>query len=118
MRLHEPILNRDELNEYRASVDSQRDLALAPTIMRELRASHAWRLDPAVYREVETPVLMLVGGDSPPAVAQATDFAHAALTRSSVAVLHGHGHIAMWTEPQLGADRIIELLSSEVPGRG
>lgn len=41
-------------------------LANAPTLPRELRTEMGYLFDPTRFRNVQTPTLLLVGGDSPP----------------------------------------------------
>ena len=71
------------------------------TLPRELRAELAHRFDEWPLGEVDLPVLLLVGSESPAWAARSVE-AHAnAIARSETRVLEGHGHGANLTAPEL-----------------
>jgi pimeloyl-ACP methyl ester carboxylesterase len=76
-------------------------VSAAHTIPREMRASEQYRFDPARFRTLSAPVLLLLGGDSPPFFRAAIDLVHAALPSSRVRVLPGQQHVAINTAPEL-----------------
>jgi pimeloyl-ACP methyl ester carboxylesterase len=99
---------------HRASPDFTRDLALAHTVPREVRAlKDAWPPDTDAYATIDAPTLFLLGSETPAGDLHATDFLHAALPNSRIAVLHGHGHMAMWTDPDLIARLLVDFLLNE-----
>jgi pimeloyl-ACP methyl ester carboxylesterase len=72
----------------------------AHTIPRELRAQSSYEPDPGAVRTIRAPVLLLLGGTSPPPIAAATERLRTAIPDSRVAVLPGQGHVAMDTAPE------------------
>lgn len=103
-----------EIEQMRSSPAWPERVATVHTIPRELRAEEAYQFDPERFRALETPVLLLLGGDSPQFVIDATETVAAALPHSRIAVLPGQQHIAMYTAPSLFVDEVVEFL--EEPG--
>jgi pimeloyl-ACP methyl ester carboxylesterase len=98
------------LPAWRARLDA------AHTLPRELRAQRAYEPDPEALRAIRAPVLLVLGGASPPPIVAATERLCAALPDARIAVLPNQGHIAMDTAPEAFARA---LTSSEPPsGRG
>jgi pimeloyl-ACP methyl ester carboxylesterase len=94
-------LSEDEVRAMRAHPSWAGRLAAAHTIPRELRAAEQFHFVPERFAGCETPVGMLVGGDSPTFLKEATARLHAALPTSRVVVLAGQKHAAMNTAPSL-----------------
>jgi pimeloyl-ACP methyl ester carboxylesterase len=110
VRLPDEQLNfLQTLPSWRARLDA------AHTIPRELRAQRSYEPDPQALRAIRAPVLLLLGGTSPPLVAAATERLRAALPDGRVAVLPDQGHVAMDTAPQ---EFVRALLSREPPSIG
>lgn len=111
LRFHQEVADPtpEDMDRYRTSPDFDRDLALIATITRECRAEEQWAYSPDAYRSL-TPTLLLVGSESPRRAHQAIALARAALPNSRTTVLHGHGHVAMWTEPELLARLLVKFL--------
>jgi pimeloyl-ACP methyl ester carboxylesterase len=111
LRFHQEVADPtpEDMDRYRTSPDFDRDLALIGTITRECRAEEEWAYSPDAYRS-QTPTLLLVGSESPRRAHQAIALAQAALPNSRTTVLQGHGHVAMWTEPELVARLLVEFL--------
>jgi pimeloyl-ACP methyl ester carboxylesterase len=85
-------------------------LGNARTAPREMRADEAYVFDAARFRNLRTPTLLLVGGDSPiRELSNARDVA-AALARARVRVLPGQQHIAMHTAPESFVDEVARFL--------
>ncbi len=99
-----------EIELLRASPAFPAMLDAAHTIPRELRAEEAYRLESARFRHLRRPILLLAGGDSPPASRAVLEAWHAALPDSQVAVLPGQQHIAHYTAPELLARQIVSFL--------
>jgi pimeloyl-ACP methyl ester carboxylesterase len=108
-------LTPEQMEDYRASSDFTRDMALAHTVPREVRAEEEWRLDLDAYRAIDTPTLLLLGSESSATAHRATEVARAALPNSRVTILDGHGHVAMWTEPELVARLLVDFFLNEDP---
>jgi pimeloyl-ACP methyl ester carboxylesterase len=92
-------------------------VAAAHTIPRELRATGQFGHDPDWFAGVEAPTLLLLGGDSPPWAAEATEQIRTALTDARVELLPGQQHLAMDTAPELFTDRVLEFLPHRNGGR-
>ena len=85
-------------------------VAAAHTIPREMRATTSYRFDPARFRALNTPTLLLLGGDSPPFFKAAIDVVHAALPASRVVVMPGQQHVAINTAPALFVREVLAFL--------
>jgi pimeloyl-ACP methyl ester carboxylesterase len=72
-----------------------------PTLPRELRAELAHRFDPAVFADLETPTLLLVGSESPDWAVRSVDAHAEAIPNVEKRVLEGQGHGANLTAPEL-----------------
>jgi pimeloyl-ACP methyl ester carboxylesterase len=83
-------------------------IAAAPTVPRELHAEHGFAIDDLRLSESTVPTLLLVGSDSPSWAKRSVDTFAAAIPQSELHVLHGHGHGAATSAP--------ELLASELRG--
>jgi pimeloyl-ACP methyl ester carboxylesterase len=83
-------------------------IAAAPTVPRELHAEHGFAIDDLRLGQFTTPTLILVGSESPSWAKRSTEAFAAAIPRSELHVLEGHGHGAAVSAP--------ELLASELRG--
>jgi pimeloyl-ACP methyl ester carboxylesterase len=99
-----------ELAEYRQSPLWADRLPLAATIPREMAAELAYRFDAARFADLQTPTMLLTGGDSPSALRQATELIAAALPNSRIVILPGQQHIAYRTAPELFAREVLNFL--------
>lgn len=88
-------------------------VAAAHTIPRELRAVAAYRFVPERFRDVATPTLLLLGGDSPANVQAATRAIAEALPNAQTVVLSGQGHVAMDSAPALFIAEVLRFLMAE-----
>ncbi|WP_095981532.1 alpha/beta fold hydrolase [Melittangium boletus] len=75
--------------------------AVAHTLPREIRAVEGYALVGSRFSRLDIPVLLLLGGDSPPFFASVIDSLRQALPRSRVAVMPQQRHLAMITAPAL-----------------
>jgi pimeloyl-ACP methyl ester carboxylesterase len=91
----------EEVAAMRASPLWPVRLAAAPTVPRECRAEERWRYEPGQFAGITAPTLLLSGSASPSVVQRATEDAAAAIPDSRIEVLHGHGHFAHKTDPEL-----------------
>jgi pimeloyl-ACP methyl ester carboxylesterase len=59
----------------------------------------------------------MIGSESSDWEKRATELVHEALPNSVSTILPGHGHIAVWTEPELVARLLVDfLLTNNPPG--
>lgn len=82
------------------------------TVPRELRAELGHVLDQQALGGVRTPVLMLLGSESPAWARRSTGAYAQAFPDARVRSLEGHGHGAAASAPELLAAEIADLLSS------
>lgn len=104
-----------QLAAYRALPIWPERVKIAPTLVREIDFDRGYRFDPARFRQLEIPTLLLLGSDSPPIFQQATAALAAALPASRLVILPGQQHIAMDTAPDLFASAVLEFLNP--PGK-
>lgn len=86
-------------------------VAAAHTILYEARAAEAYAFEPARFRDLATPTLVLLGGESPPFLRAASEAIAAALPNSQLRVLEGQGHVAMDTAPDLFTSEVVRFLT-------
>jgi pimeloyl-ACP methyl ester carboxylesterase len=86
-------------------------VAAAHTIPREMRAGEEYRFVAARFKEVKTPALLLLGGDSPAFFKAAIETVHAALDSSRIVVMPGQQHVAMNTAPDLFLHEVLRFLA-------
>jgi pimeloyl-ACP methyl ester carboxylesterase len=103
-------LSENEVRLMRAHPSWAARLAAAHTIPRELRAAEQFSFVPTRFADVHIPIGMMVGGDSPAFLKDATTRLHAALPTSEVVVLAGQRHAAMNTAPSLFVSQLRALL--------
>jgi pimeloyl-ACP methyl ester carboxylesterase len=84
-------------------------VAAAQTLPRELKAQDGYRLNPSRFSTMTIPVLLLLGGDSPPFFAKAISTLEAALPRAHTVVMPGQQHVAMDTGPDLVVNAILDF---------
>lgn len=90
-----------QVDALRASPRWPNLLAGAHTGPRECRVEEAWTYRPGQFDDITAPTLLLSGGDSPRPLIEATQRASAAIPNAEVRVLHGHGHFAHRTDPEM-----------------
>ncbi len=84
-------------------------VAAAHTVPRELNAQRHYKFDPKRFANLTTPILLLLGGDTPQFLKEATKVVNNALSHSQVSVMAGQAHGAGGV-PGAGA----ELFANEV----
>jgi pimeloyl-ACP methyl ester carboxylesterase len=99
-----------EIERLRAQPFWQVRVAAAHLILRETYAEEGYRLDPAKFKKIRVPTLLLLGGDSPALFRTSTKAANRALPNSRVIVLKGQQHIAMNTAPELFLREVTNFL--------
>lgn len=89
-------------------------IAAVHTIPRELQALSGYLFDPKRFGTMQTPTLLLLGGDSPPFRRTDAENLHASLPNSRIVVLRGQGHRAMEEAPDLFAQEVLTFLAAPV----
>jgi pimeloyl-ACP methyl ester carboxylesterase len=84
-------------------------IAVARTIPREARAAESYRLPVNKAGKLSIPVLLLLGGDSPPSASRVNTMLEMALPNARTVVIPGQQHIAMRTGPDLLAGAILDF---------
>ncbi|RPJ21296.1 MAG: alpha/beta hydrolase [Chloroflexi bacterium] len=108
---HEVIrLPPHEIEQLRSSPAWSARVATAHTLPREARAEEQYEFDPQRFKDLQTPTLFLLGGDSPPFLKAATEAINTALPNGRVAVMPGQQHIAMYTAPELFLHNVLTFL--------
>jgi pimeloyl-ACP methyl ester carboxylesterase len=92
-------LTEDQIAERRAAPNWSQRVATAPTIAREARIEEGWDWQSERFAGIAVPTLLLTGSETPPALAEVTSLAAAAIPGARVHVLAGHGHVAHVSEP-------------------
>jgi pimeloyl-ACP methyl ester carboxylesterase len=100
-----------EIDALRALPSWAGRVIAAHTIPREERATVTHPpFNPARFKEVSPPTLLLLGGDSPPFFGDFTRQIHVALPNSQIAVMPGQQHTAMNTAPELFLSAVFDFL--------
>ena len=100
-----------ELEVVRADPSWDARVAAAHTIPRELRIGDNYEPDFARIATVRAPTLLLMGGDSPPFLAEPTRRLHESISGSRLVVMPGQQHVAMNTAPDLFGKHVMDFLS-------
>ena len=87
--------------------------AVIHTCPREGLAGRIYRFDPQSVAHLTMPVLMLLGGASPPVFAQSADLVMRGYPNISSVVLPGQGHNAMVTAPEMLASEVKAFLAAQ-----
>jgi pimeloyl-ACP methyl ester carboxylesterase len=84
-------------------------VAAAHTILRECRAEETYRLPGDRIRRLSIPVLLLLGGDSPPFFGKVRDVLEGMLPDIRTVVMPGQQHMAMDTAPDLVVKAVLDF---------
>ena len=109
---HFSNLPSTDISRMRASRGWPRLCALAPTWVRELEVMDSLTPDVDRFRNVNCPVLLLEGSESPEHPLKDAARALATLPNVHLETLAGHDHIGMRTAPALVASLIARFLSA------
>lgn len=102
----------DDVAAMRSSPGWPARLATAPTVPRECRAEESWQWRPDQFASITAPTLLLTGSESTHDLKAATRAAQAAISGARVAVLEGHGHLAMRADREMVASVVLDFLRS------
>ena len=89
--------------------------ASVPTISRELRTVAGLEFDPAPYRNIDTPAVLLLGDRSTPGQKAVVAAVHDALPQSTVVLLPDQAHAAQITAPDLVANAVLGRRPATTP---
>ena len=103
-------MNPDEIALMRSSSAWQERLASAHTLPREMMALKGYQFDPDRFRDLNTPTLLLYGGNSQQFIKAAAETVDKALPNSRIAVFPGQEHIAMYKAPDLFLHEVLSFL--------
>ncbi len=98
--------------DFRRSLLWQNALHNAAAIPAELESLAAAAYDLEAIRKLDIATLLLVGSQSPPRNRQAAESLLAALPQARLEELPGQSHGAMFTAPDLFAERVIAFLNA------
>jgi len=104
------------VEHMRAQPVWQARVEAAHTIPRELRAVKSYRFDPERFKNLETPTLLLAGGDSPAAFGKAAEAVDEVVPDSRTVVMDGQGHSAMDTGTDLFTAEVLSFLEATKGG--
>jgi pimeloyl-ACP methyl ester carboxylesterase len=96
---------------FRSSPAWPARVAAAHTLPRELRAHERYTFDVQRFKELQTPTLLLLGGDSPHFFKAAIEAVATALPNSRNVVMPGQQHIAMDSAPELFVGEVLAFLA-------
>jgi pimeloyl-ACP methyl ester carboxylesterase len=104
----------EELELLRAQRDAWTTrLRNARTLPREMEVEESYIFSPERFREMRTPTLLLVGGDSPARELRNANGVAAALPEGRVAIMPGQQHAAMYAAPDLFVRAVLSFLRSK-----
>ena len=101
-----------QFDQFKALPEWPARLAAAHTVPREVEAVDGYRFDAARFAGLKAPVLLVLGGDSPPYFSAAIDMIAAALPHARKVVLPGQRHVAMDTAPELFVREVLAFLEA------
>ena len=105
-----------ELNLLRSQPNWQARILAAPTIPREFQSVRDYSFDPSRFKRMETPTLLLLGGDSAPVYKAAMETLHSSLPNNRLVILPGQPHDAAVTAPELYLREVIRFfLGNDLP---
>lgn len=106
-----------EIAAIQAGVHWPERIAEAYTIHRELRGIDRYVFTPQRFHGLKTPVLLLLGGESPPRRHHIAEMLHRALPSSQIRILQGQQHGAIRIAPDLFVDAVVHFLDIQASER-
>ncbi len=104
---------QSEMNMLRSLPSWTSRIAAAHTIPREEASVVSYVLDPLRFSHMETPTLLLLGGDSPSFYQAAIETLKKSIVNSRIATMPGQQHAAMETAPDLFLLEVIGFLNEK-----
>ena len=105
-----PKMPEPELEKYRQLPMWKTRIELMPTVPRELLFDEDYGLDAERLAGIGIPVLLLLGGDSPPMFREGAERLDAILPDSRIEVMPGQQHIAMDLAPEMFLEKVLPFL--------
>ena len=99
-----------EFEKYSRLPVYKRRIELAPTIPRELTLGQIYSFNSEKFTNLQTPVLLMLGGDSPGLFKKAIRVLDETLPDSRVLIMPGQQHIAMDTDPEMFVREVNKFL--------
>lgn len=100
-----------EIEQLKASPAWPERVASAHNVLREARAEEQYTFSAQQFKDLHTPTLLLLGGESPRFIKKATEAVDTALPNSRIAVMPGQQHTAMYTAPDLFVHEVLTFLN-------
>jgi pimeloyl-ACP methyl ester carboxylesterase len=104
---------KKEINAMRLIPRWSFRVATAHTIPREEVSVGSYIFKPERFSNMETPTLLLLGGDSPTFFRATIEILRKTIPNSRIAILPGQGHSAMDTAPELFLREVIRFLTEK-----
>ncbi len=104
---------QNEINMLRSVPSWSSRVAAACTIPREEASVDSYILTAERFSHMETPTLLLLGGDSPSFYRDAIETLKRSLPNGRIAVMPGQRHAAMETAPELFLREVIGFLTEK-----
>jgi pimeloyl-ACP methyl ester carboxylesterase len=104
-----------ELNLLRSLPNWHARIQTAPTMLREILNVQEYAFDPARFKTLKTPVLLLVGSETEPVYTAAIEALRVSLPNSQLVVLPGQPHDAALTVPALFVRQVLRFLLGNDP---
>ena len=101
-----------QVEMLRAQTSWPARVAAAHTVVREVRIERSYHPDLERFRHLDTPTLLLLGGESPPFLRAATERLHDMIPNSRIHEMAGQRHLAMDTVPDEFVRVVSEFLSN------
>jgi len=100
-----------EFEKYSRLPVYKRRIELAPTIPREMTLGQIYTFNSGKFTNLQIPVLLMLGGDSPGIFKEAIRVLDETLPNSRVLVMPGQQHIAMDTDTEMFVREVKKFLS-------
>jgi pimeloyl-ACP methyl ester carboxylesterase len=101
-----------QIDEIRPTPAWERRVAIAHIFTREIRGVLDYVFEPARCATLQTPTLLILGGDSPPQFRPTIEALHSALPNSRVVVMPGQQHNAPATGPEQLTEVMLDFLAT------
>ena len=102
---------QNEIDILRSLPSWSSRVAAAHTIPREEESVASYILNPQRFFRMETPTLLLLGGDSPPFYRAAIETLKKSILNSRIALMPGQRHAAMDTAPEMFLGEVTGFLT-------
>jgi pimeloyl-ACP methyl ester carboxylesterase len=106
-------IQQNEIRQLKSLSGWSLRVATAHTIPREEASVGSYFFKPERFYHMETPTLLLLGGDSPPFFKDGTEAFKRSIPNSRIAIMPGQRHAAMDTSPELFLREVIEFLTEK-----